>query len=309
MFRLTAMAPTPQYALFGKRWNILKINAKACELRPSRRRDAPVVSEADVGVRSYVRSAPVTTGAVVMMIMVRMVMVVTMVMMIVVGMIAAGTVVVVVVVMVVMMVRVVARLRHLVGATLGIERRLDAGDTRAERGELRFEGGIVAQAQPVGEDLHRHVTVAKPPGEPRKCREVSRTQLDQRLGLDDDLDEPAIVETERIAHAQPHRLRQLEPQVLALEGGQFAVLNLTRVGAEQHRVDQLRVAARSARDHLRDAIHEPCPSAPVSSGHFKFRFRFKSLICTREPGGTIGVQQIPNRRRRLRGNAKTEIPE
>jgi hypothetical protein len=192
----------------------------------------------------------------------RVMVAVTMVMrVIVVGMIAAGTVVVVTVMMMVVMMmavvvmRVVVRVRRLVGAALGIEGRLDPGDADAKTGELRLESGIVAHAQPVREDLHRHVAVAQPPREPGECRQVSCAQFDQGLRLGDDLDQPAVLEAKRVAHAQAHRLREIEGEARALQGRQLAVLDLASAGREQHRVDQRRIAARAARDHLRDAIH------------------------------------------------------
>ena len=78
---------------------------------------------------------------------------------------------------IVMMMR-VARLRI---RTVRLERRRERCQLRGDTGEQSLDLGIAAQTQTVGEDLHRHVTVAEPPGDAGKRRGVGDARLDQRL--------------------------------------------------------------------------------------------------------------------------------
>ena len=59
--------------------------------------------------------------------------------------------------------------------------------------------------------------------------------LDQRLGLGHDLDQPAVVEHQRVVGAKPHRLGEIELDAGAFDPEQEALLRLA-----------LRIAAGSA---------------------------------------------------------------
>ena len=79
---------------------------------------------------------------------------------------------VVVMIMIMMVTMVVAMVMIVggrnIGAALGIKWRLDGDGSRAETRQQRFDRGIAPHAQAIGKELHRHVTVAEMPGEPRE---------------------------------------------------------------------------------------------------------------------------------------------
>ena len=149
--------------------------------------------------------------------------------------------VVMMVVIVVMVIVVMIARRRGVGAALRLERRVDGGDLRAEAFQQRLDRRIALEPQPALQHLHRHMAVAEMPGEPRQRRQIGGARLDQRLGLGHHLDQPAVVEHQRIVGAQPHRLGEIELDAGAFDAEQEALLRLAlRVGQDQ-RVDDGRV--------------------------------------------------------------------
>jgi hypothetical protein len=125
-----------------------------------------------------------------------------------------------------------------ISAALGIERRFDRRQARAETDEQRFDRGIAPQPQPVRQDLHRHMAVAEMPGELGEVHEVAAAHLDQGLGLDHHLDEAAVFEFERVAHAQRDGRRQIEHALRPVRADQLAVLHPTAVGRKHHTVER-----------------------------------------------------------------------
>ena len=156
--------------------------------------------------------------------------------------IVAMTMMVVIVVVVMMLVR-----RRRIGAALGLERRVDGNDLGAEASQQRLDRRIALEPQPTLQHLHRHMPVAEMPGEPRQRRQIGGAHLDQWLGLRHHLDQPAIVEHQRVVGAQPHRLGKIKLDAGALDAEQEALLRLAlRVGKDE-RVDGGRV--RAVRQH------------------------------------------------------------
>ena len=144
----------------------------------------------------------------------------------------------------------VAAPRRRIGAALRIERRLDCGDTCAQAREQRLERAVGSQPQAVRQDLNRHMPVAKMPGEFRKMREVAPAHLDQRLGLDHDLDRTAIVENEQVTHPQRDGLRELERVGRAACAHDRAALNAALIRLDDHAAARRRraVVMRSGDD-------------------------------------------------------------
>ena len=62
--------------------------------------------------------------------------------------------------------------------------------------------------------------VAEMPGEPGEMRQVVGADFGQRLGFDDDFDQVAAVELERIAHAQCHGFGKHQPDRRPVHAGQ-----------------------------------------------------------------------------------------
>ena len=129
-----------------------------------------------------------------------------------------------------------------IGAAFRLERRLDRDDLGAEALQQCLDRRIAPQPQPALQHLHRHMAVAEMPGEPRQRRQIGGARLDQRLGLRHHLDQPAVVEHQRIVGAQPHRLGEIELDAGALDAEQKALLRLALGVGQDQRVDDGRVA-------------------------------------------------------------------
>ena len=150
-------------------------------------------------------------------------------------------IVAVMMIVIVVMVMVVIARRRGIGAALRLERRFDGDDLRAEALQQRLDRRIALEPQPALQHLHRHMTVAEMPGEPRQRRQIGGARLDQRLGLRHDLDQPAVVEHQRVVGAQPHRLGEIELDAGALDAEQEALLRLALRMGQDERVDDGRV--------------------------------------------------------------------
>ena len=95
---------------------------------------------------------------------------------------------------------VMRRLR--IRAALGIERRLNLDDARAQSLHHRLDDVIPADAQALRHDLRRQMAVAEMPGNANQVQRIGAPNLDQGLGGRDHLDQPAILQHQRIAAAQ-----------------------------------------------------------------------------------------------------------
>ena len=126
------------------------------------------------------------------------------------------------IVVVAMMIMSVRTLR--VGAAFRIEGRLDRCQARAQPFQHRLEHSVRPHAQPIGENLHRHVTITEMPGETRQMCEIAAANFDERLGLDHDIDETAVVEFERIAVAQQNGLGKHRADLRAIYPGEASGL-------------------------------------------------------------------------------------
>ena len=116
--------------------------------------------------------------------------VIIMVMMAVVAMIMLGVIVATVI---------VRRLR--IGATFRVERRLNLDDPRAESLHHRLDDVISADAQAFWHDLGRQVAVAQMPGYANQMQRISAADFEQRLGGGHHLDQPAVLQHQRVAAA------------------------------------------------------------------------------------------------------------
>ena len=97
-----------------------------------------------------------------------------------------------------------------IGAAFGIERRLDLDDARPQSLHHRFDDMIAADAQALGHDLGRQMAVAEMPGDPDQMMRIGTADFEQRLRRRHHLDQPAIVEHQRVAAAQRDRVFEIE---------------------------------------------------------------------------------------------------
>ena len=95
---------------------------------------------------------------------------------------------------------------------LGIERRLDLDDARAQPLHHRLDDVIPADAQALRHDLGRQMAVAEMPGDPNQMQGIGAADLEQRLGGRDHLDQPSVLQHQRIAAAQRDGVFQIEQE-------------------------------------------------------------------------------------------------
>ena len=78
---------------------------------------------------------------------------------------------------------------------------------------------IAPDAQRLGHDLGRQMSIAEMPGDPDQMMRISALDLDQRLGSGDHLDQPAILQHQRIAAAQRDRVLEIEQEGQSARSG------------------------------------------------------------------------------------------
>ena len=132
--------------------------------------------------------------AVIIMVVMIVVVVVIVVMVVTMRMVVAGVMC--------MVIMCVAMCRAGIGAAFGIERRLDLDDARAEPLHHCLDHVIAADAQPLWHELRRQMTVAEMPGNPDQVMRIASLDLEQRLGRGNHLDQPAVLQHQRIAAAE-----------------------------------------------------------------------------------------------------------
>src|SRR5262245_17811493 len=99
-----------------------------------------------------------------------------------------------------------------IGAALGIERRLDLDDARAQPLYHRLDDVISANAQGFGHDLGRQMAISEMPGEADQMMRIGALDLDQRLRRCHHLDQSAVLKHQRIAAAQRDRIFEIEQE-------------------------------------------------------------------------------------------------
>ena len=99
-----------------------------------------------------------------------------------------------------------------IGAALGIERRLDLDDARAQSLHHRLDDVVPADAQAFWHDLGRQMAVAEMPGDANQMQRIGAPDLDQGLGGRDHLDQPPVLQHQRVAATQRHGVFQIEQE-------------------------------------------------------------------------------------------------
>jgi len=159
--------------------------------------------------------------AVVMVVTTMLVMVMMVVMMMIIVVVVVMTCVIVAgVIMRMIMRRVVVRFAcrrvcvatTVIGAPFGIEWRLDLDHARAQSLHHRLDDMVAPDTQAARRDLRRQMTVAEMPGDPNQVLRIGAANLGQRLRRRDDLDQPVIVEHQRIAAAQHGGIFQIQQE-------------------------------------------------------------------------------------------------
>ena len=100
-----------------------------------------------------------------------------------------------------------------IGATFRIERRFDLDDPCPQPLHHRFDDVIAPDPQPPSRYLRRQMAVAEMPGDTDQMLRVLAADLDERLGRRHDLDQPVIVEHQRVTAPQRDRAFQIEQKL------------------------------------------------------------------------------------------------
>jgi hypothetical protein len=99
-----------------------------------------------------------------------------------------------------------------IGPTFGIEWRLDLDHACAQPLHHRLDDMVTPDPQASRRDLRRQMAVAEMPGDPNQMLRIGAANLGQRLRRRDDLDQPVIVEHQRIAAAQHGGIFQIQQE-------------------------------------------------------------------------------------------------
>ena len=145
--------------------------------------------------------------AVVMLVTTMLVMVVVMMMVVIVtAMIVFGMIVAC------MAVRFVPVIIAGIGAAFRIERGFDLDHPRPQPLHHAFDDVIATNSQGSPRDLRRKVAVTKMPGDANQMLGVVAANFKQRLRRRHDLDQPAVLQHQRIASAQRHGMFEVEQE-------------------------------------------------------------------------------------------------
>jgi hypothetical protein len=99
-----------------------------------------------------------------------------------------------------------------ISATFGIEWRFDLDHARAQSLHHRLDDMVAPDTQAPRRDLRRQMAVAEMPGDPNQMLRIGAANFGQRLRCRDDLDQPVIVEHQRVTAAQHRGIFQVEQE-------------------------------------------------------------------------------------------------
>ena len=148
-----------------------------------------------------------------------------------------------------------------IGAALGVERRLDLDDPRAQPLHHRLDDVIAPDPQPPCRDLGRQMAVAEMPGDPHQMLRIPAADLRQRLRRRHHLDQPAILEHQRVTAAQRDRVFQIEQKFKPARARHHHPPPVTIVEIEHHGIGR-RLAPAMRPANLRGADHSGWPDDP-----------------------------------------------
>jgi hypothetical protein len=141
-----------------------------------------------------------------------------------------------------------------IGAAFGIERRFDFDHAGSQPSDHRLDHVIAPDPQGFCHDLGRQMAVAEMPCDPDQVVRVGAPDLDQRLRCGDHLDQPAVLERQRVAAAQRDGVFEVEQKFEAAGAGHRHPPAVTIVEIEHDGIGS-RLAPKVLRADLRGADH------------------------------------------------------
>lgn len=124
-------------------------------------------------------------------------------------------------------------------AIVRLERRRHCGALKPVVGHQLFDLRPLLQADAAGQNLHRHVAIAKRQEKAGDRCEILGPHLDHRLDVGDDLGKSPIVEHQEIVSVQAGRRRKIELDTCTLAAEHKTLLPATVVEFQQQRIDDL----------------------------------------------------------------------
>jgi len=173
-------------------------------------------------------------------------------------------IVIMIMIMIMMMIIVVMIMARMRARAVGLERRGERRELRRDTGEQRLDLGVAADPHPVGEDLHRHVAIAEPPGHASERRGIRDARFDQRFRVSHDLDQRAVVEHERVIGRKRRRIGEIEFDAGAPAGEEETLLGLALVEIENERIAGGGRTRLAGSQDFRRAWHGSLLAGPVS---------------------------------------------
>jgi hypothetical protein len=135
-----------------------------------------------------------------------------------------------------------------VSATFRIERRLDFGYARAQTYDHFGNDVIAANADGLCQKLNRQMPVSKVPGDTRQMQRIRAADFKQRLRRRYDLDNPAILQHERVAIAQRSCLGKIEQEFQPASSGHRYAAAVAIVIVEHDAISRIAGPCRSPLD-------------------------------------------------------------
>lgn len=124
-----------------------------------------------------------------------------------------------------------------IGTALGLERRGDEADLRAELLDQFDEHIVVADAERIGQKLRRRMAIAEMPRDARDDVRIGRAEFNKALRLAGHDDDIARLQLEAVAIDERRRFGEIDQEFAALGARQRATATAAIVEIEFNRVD------------------------------------------------------------------------
>jgi len=156
-----------------------------------------------------------------------------------------------VIVMRVALVRVLGLSNRLIGARVGLERRLDMADLGAKPAHHVLQHMIAPHAQPVVENLRLDVAIADVIGDARQLARIAAAHFRQLFRRGHDFDQATVFQNQRVAAAQRHGLRQIEQKFSAARARHRHAAAMAPLVVENNGVGGFRLPGAPGADKIR----------------------------------------------------------
>lgn len=140
---------------------------------------------------------------------------------------------------------------------------------------------VAADAQAIGQYLHRHVPVAEVIGGTRQLPGVAAAYFRQLLRRRDDFDQPAVFEHHSIAITQNYRLGQIEQELCAAHALHDDAAAMPVFVVEHDRIGGLRLPSALGADEI-SFDHLQSPVTLAGSMTSTVRLATKSAAAARQ---------------------------